>query len=197
MENKVSARLIEAIKSNSENGNEASWKSSARLEGPQELADRQAFLAHRQVIEELKSRLKDTVTDPTHSFPKSISTTYHAGIRNVFDRVLAKVTRVCGTTGTEGTPKAHMVKWTCVCFLKTYLDISTNFLTLHQSKTFCGRVLIDKYVEKQVGAVEKFQMLLKTYSSRRWKEGTLPVVEAEGTAQPKIEKPRFSSTRLL
>ncbi|KAF4841854.1 hypothetical protein CGCSCA4_v009148 [Colletotrichum siamense] len=47
----------------------------------------------------------------------------------------------------------------------------------------CDRRLIDRYVERQDGAIEKLKMLLDTYSSRRWKEGTLPMIEAEDAGQ--------------
>ncbi|KAF5509559.1 hypothetical protein CGCF413_v002577 [Colletotrichum fructicola] len=113
VEKKSSAIIIEAIESNAESEDEASLKPSARLEGSQELLDRQGFLAHGQAIEELKARLKDTVTDESSSFPKSALTTYYAGIRNVLDRFSAKLTRACGTSETGGTPKAHIMEWTC------------------------------------------------------------------------------------
>ncbi|KAF4831559.1 hypothetical protein CGCTS75_v005151 [Colletotrichum tropicale] len=167
VEKKVSARLIEAIESNAESEDEASLKPSAGFEGFQELLDRQVFLAHEQAIEELKTRLKDTVTDESSWFPKSRLTTCHAGIRNVFDRFSAKVTRVCGTNKTGGTPKAHMMEWTCPS---------------------CGRQLRDRYVERQDGAIEKLKMLLDAYSAAKWKEGTLPAVEAEDAGQTQSKR---------
>ncbi|KAF4483151.1 hypothetical protein CGGC5_v010247 [Colletotrichum fructicola Nara gc5] len=167
VEKKVSAIIIEAIESNAESEDEASLKPSARLEGSQELLDRQGFLAHGQAIEELKARLKDTVTDESSSFPKSALTTYYAGIRNVLDRFSAKLTRACGTSETGGTPKAHIMEWTCPS---------------------CGRRLRDRYVERQDEAIEKLKMLLNAYSSRRWKEEALPMIEAEDAGRTQSKR---------
>lgn len=186
VETNVSARLIEAIERNAESEGEASLMPSARLEGSQELLDRQVFLAHGQAIEELNKRLRDNVTDESSSFPKSALTIYQARIRNVLDRFSAKLTTVCGTSETGGTPKAHIMEWTCVSFLHVYIVMYTKYsLTWKPS---CGRRLRDRYVGRQDGAIEKLKMLLDAYSSRRWKEGALPLIEAEDEGQTQSKR---------
>lgn len=119
LEWEVSSGVIKAIESNAERA--------------EELHNREPFLAHEQAIEKLKIRLQEAVTDDSHLFRVSTLTTYHARIRNIFDRLLATVSRVWGTNEMEGTLKVHVLEWTCVCCIPIIPAMKTNFLTLLNS----------------------------------------------------------------